>query len=547
MRRLIVFALMIAAACFCAGAVFQKFKPFPYSQLKSVAGSIKRLIAKSPDTGAVELSPDPVLENRDPNLAKNIDTGLLPLSVAGVRVGALQPVAKVAGGIAIVSGAVIIADHVGQLFASWNGSLRPIPAPPIPNGAKEFMADRKLPLAVLRVHDVEYLRDDALLAVSFEAYSPAEKAPRLTVAVIKFDERSTAVSGEWRVIFEGTPMRQDHFASLAGGGRLAYKAPGKVWLTCGDYNQDGVMLASPQMAQDMSVTFGKIFEIDVLKGARQQVSMGHRNPQGLAFTSAGVYATEHGPAGGDELNCIRQGANYGWPQETLGTDYGAYDMPGALPVGRHARFEAPIFAWVPSIGVGNLVEVRGFNERWDGDLLVASLKAESLVRVRLEKGRAMVAEQIFIGSRIRDLACLPDGRIVLWTDDAELLYLSVDRQALANNRRGLNVAGQPWMAVCVMCHHFGNTAPTSLAPSLGGVVGRKIGSDTFSRYSPAFKAAEGVWTIERLKAFIADPSAVIPGTSMPKPQISPDDLERIVQTLSYDKAPAASGGTKEAH
>ena len=95
----------------------------------------------------------------------------------------------------------------------------------------------------------------------------------------------------------------------------------------------------------------------------------------------------------------------------------------------------PVFAWLPSIGSSNLIEVTGFDSRWDGDLLVASLKATSLFRLRLEGTRVLYSEPIWIGQRIRDIAELRNGSIVLWTDDAQLLFISVDRERLDRNVR----------------------------------------------------------------------------------------------------------------
>jgi aldose sugar dehydrogenase len=134
--------------------------------------------------------------------------------------------------------------------------------------------------------------------------------------------------------------------------------------------------------QDPASSFGKIFEIDLDTENSRVVSLGHRNPQGLTVTSRGaLFSTEHGPKGGDELNLITEGSNYGWPNVSLGTEYKGYDLENHAPVGEHTGYQAPVFAWVPSIGPSNLIEVRGFDRRWDGDLLVASLKANSLFRL----------------------------------------------------------------------------------------------------------------------------------------------------------------------
>src|SRR5262249_9730824 len=156
------------------------------------------------------------------------------------------------------------------------------------------------------------------------------------------------------------------------------------------------------------------------------VSMGHRNPQGLVVSKTGeLFSTEHGPSGGDELNLISEGANYGWPNVTLGTEYNAYNWKEGLQ-GRHTGYQLPIFGWVPSIAVSNLIQVDKFNDRWDGDLLVASLKSLSIFRLRLDGTKVIYSEPIWLGQRIRDVTQISTGTIVLWTDDAQLLFISVD-------------------------------------------------------------------------------------------------------------------------
>jgi glucose/arabinose dehydrogenase len=100
------------------------------------------------------------------------------------------------------------------------------------------------------------------------------------------------------------------------------------------------------------------------------------------------------------------------------------------------QFEPPLFAWLPSIGVSNLIEVANFDPAWDNDLLVESLKAQSLFRLRRDRnGPIVYSEPIPLGERLRDIAALPDGTLVLWTDAAHLMFVSVDTAKLAANHR----------------------------------------------------------------------------------------------------------------
>jgi glucose/arabinose dehydrogenase len=103
------------------------------------------------------------------------------------------------------------------------------------------------------------------------------------------------------------------------------------------------------------------------------------------------------------------------------------DWPLAKKVGGHDDFEMPLYAWVPSIGVSNLIQVTNFADEWDGDLLVASLWPGKLRRLRMNGDRVLYDEPIPIGDRIRDIDQMADGRIVLLTDTAKLIVLEVKR------------------------------------------------------------------------------------------------------------------------
>ena len=274
---------------------------------------------------------------------------------------------------------------------------------------------------------------------------------------------------------------------------MAYREDGKLFLTVGDH-----YIVDPKVSEDPNTTFGKTVEIDLTTNTWRQFSKGHRNQQGLTFLKSGqLFSTEHGPYGGDELNVITEGSDYGWPNVTLGTDYNSYEWKaGASLVGSHTEYKAPLFAWVPSIAATQLIEVDNFNPRWNGDLLVGSLKASSLYRLRLEDGRVLCSEPIWIGQRIRDIAQTNDGTILLWTDDTQLLAVTVDKDQLAVKRRTPNIVGSAIMNnSCLGCHHFGSTNPTDFAPSLSNLLNRPIASDDFS-YSPALRAKQklGPWS-----------------------------------------------------
>lgn len=157
-------------------------------------------------------------------------------------------------------------------------------------------------------------------------------------------------------------------------------------------------------------------------------SYGHRHVQAVVpdATRRVLYAHEHGPRGGDELNVIRPGANYGWPVISYGKDYSRALI---TPLAEQPGMEQPLLFWVPSIAPGGMTLYR--NERfptWNGSLFVAALAEESVRRVPLtENGEPGEQEILFteVGQRMRDVRTGPDGALYLLTDDPEGQLLRV--------------------------------------------------------------------------------------------------------------------------
>ena len=140
---------------------------------------------------------------------------------------------------------------------------------------------------------------------------------------------------------------------------------------------------------------------------------------------------EHGPQGGDKLNLLVPGGNYGWPQVSYGVEYGSkVNVPRAAEVGLHNGFTKPVFAWVPSIGISSLIvnDERLF-PLWRDDLLIGSLSGTqgsgyALFRVRRDGTDVQYVERIEVGNRIRDLAQMPDRRLALLLDGGRIHFLS---------------------------------------------------------------------------------------------------------------------------
>lgn len=152
-------------------------------------------------------------------------------------------------------------------------------------------------------------------------------------------------------------------------------------------------------------------------------SSGHRNPYGLAFDADGrLWEEEMGPRGGDELNLILPGRNYGWPNASNGDNY------DKLPIPDHHSgdgYEAPKLWWNPSISPGGMIIYSGaMFPAWRGSAFIAALSGQALIRAGLTGDRATPGDQWAMGTRIRDVAQAPDGAIWLLTDDGKLLRLT---------------------------------------------------------------------------------------------------------------------------
>jgi glucose/arabinose dehydrogenase len=234
-----------------------------------------------------------------------------------------------------------------------------------------------------------------------------------------------SAAGPWKKVFESTPCLgfkggANSFGGHLAGGKLAFLDERQLLLTVGDHEFDGVN-ADRMISQEDATSYGKTILIDVEAGTSRIFTKGHRNPQGLYVNPAGeIWLTEQGPRGGDELNRIVEGANYGWPLVTYGTDYGLPFWPLSLTQGRHDGYEAPVFSWVPSIAVSALTGIEGGPfDLWKGDLVVAALGNRSIWRLRFDGDRVALAEPIPIGERVRDLTVGPDGELVLLTEGYE--------------------------------------------------------------------------------------------------------------------------------
>ena len=539
------------ALCFAAGAAFDKYVGLKTTLAFAKAPAARLRILHRDWNSFQQLQY--TLDQGDVYLPRYVETGLLPLVITKKRLSDSYPVAKFGGAIAMVGATVVIVDRLGSLYRYdlTTGSFGKLQLPPLPNNLEAYLRERRNLDGVehanlagaeaqmeFRAHDIAFLSDRNELAVLYDRFDETLGKLRTAISVIPIDVATLAATGDWQTKFTSDPYAPGMAAF--SGGRMAYRGKDKLYLALGDH-----AIYDPPIAQDPNTAFGKIVEIDLLSKKWRQISTGHRNPQGLTFIKSGqLIATESGPRGGDDLDIITEGSNYGWPNVSLGTGYGSYDLSEvggdgrthirASLVGRITDYTAPLFAWLPSVAPTQLIQIENFNARWDGDLLVGSLKGTSLYRIRLEADRVLYSEPIWIGQRIRDLAQTGDGTIVLWTDDTQLLFVSVDTDKLSQKLLGSAFLGEIQTAGCLGCHHFGPTHPGDSAPTLSNLLDRPIASDVFP-YSPGLRARQGTWTKALLLQFLTDPTKFASGTVMPSMRMLGLDraqIENIVDILA---------------
>ena len=159
-------------------------------------------------------------------------------------------------------------------------------------------------------------------------------------------------------------------------------------------------------------------------------SYGHRNPQGLFYDkiSKTLFSIEHGPRGGDEINIIKKGLNYGWPVISYGKEYW---NPFPVGVGTHKEgMEQPIQVYIPSIAPSSLIVYRGkMFEKWDGNILSGALKLTHVNRIVVNKKNKVIKENRILenlNERIRDIIQDKKGKIYISTDSGNIYSLSVD-------------------------------------------------------------------------------------------------------------------------
>ena len=235
-----------------------------------------------------------------------------------------------------------------------------------------------------------------------------------------------------KMIFRATPS---YDGRLHYGSRLAFDKTGNLFVSTGERSD----LETRPLAQDLKAYLGKIIKIDKEgkpaagnpfigsnKAQPEIFSYGHRNPQGIAIhpETGELWETEMGPRGGDEINHIQAGKNYGWPTITYGIEYSGEKINNGVT--KKDGLEQPVYYWDPVISPSGITFYTGNIEEWKNNLFIACLSGEKINRIILENNKVVGEERLLEdqGERFRDVYDGKDGNLYAITDSGKLYRIS---------------------------------------------------------------------------------------------------------------------------
>ncbi|PCI31948.1 MAG: glucose sorbosone dehydrogenase [Alphaproteobacteria bacterium] len=318
----------------------------------------------------------------------------------------------------------LVTDKVGKLYLMKKGKIQPDTITGLPDDIVSTGQGGLLDVAL----DPEY-GDNGWVYLSYSQERPKAKGQKRAGAMTRII-RGRVKENSWvdqQILFEAA----EEFYSTTRhhyGSRIVFDGEGYLYFSVGDRG-------AKKQAQDLSRPNGKVHRIHKdgriprdnpfvnQPGAIPSIfSYGHRNPQGMAVHPASqqVWSTEHGPMGGDELNHVRRGKNFGWPEITYGLDYDG-SVISALTA--KPGMEQPVHHWTPSIAVCDIDFYRGdLFPKWQNDLLVTSLKYVDLRRLVIRDEKVVHEEVLLKGvGRMRSVTVGPEGAIYVLVNQPSLI------------------------------------------------------------------------------------------------------------------------------
>jgi glucose/arabinose dehydrogenase len=231
------------------------------------------------------------------------------------------------------------------------------------------------------------------------------------------------------VIYRATPA---YNGTLHYGGRILFDRTGNLMVSTGERSD----LATRPLAQSLSASLGKIIRITTngqaasgnptvsqASGGPEIYSLDHRNPQGLAIhpITGDLWQGEHGPRGGDEINLIKPGANYGWPTITYGIEYSGQTIGAGIQ--QQSGLEQPVYYWDPVISPSGMTFYKGNRiPEWENNLFIGALSGQHIARLTIANGKVTGEERLLAseGQRFRDITQGNDNALYAITDGGRL-------------------------------------------------------------------------------------------------------------------------------
>ena len=282
---------------------------------------------------------------------------------------------------------------------------------------KFIPANRREDDSRFAINDIAVLSESATsarLLISYPRLGASGSCVEIAIDELDYDRKRQRIKfvSNWFITKPCVPIS----AVQQTAGRFAVIDENSVYVTIGDLGYSEIDNRSKRG------DLGSIFKLSAKSAER--ISQGHRNPQGIVlFDNETLMAAEHGPRGGDEINVIKAGGDYGWPFVSYGQPYGSGDYVRPGTSGSHAGYIQPIKYWVPSIAPTELVQlpIQGWGD-WGRALVLGTLKEEVLVFLKInEKFEVGETVQVDMGDRIRDLELLSNGALLATTDSGKLI------------------------------------------------------------------------------------------------------------------------------
>lgn len=405
------------------------------------------------------------------------------------------------------------------------------------------------------------------LFVSHNAYLEDEDCitHNITKTKLSIEGDSKRQMNNWETIFTATPCIDPEPEKIAAarpypghisGGPMIEFDDKRLLVAVGDYNRHGIG-GIEEWAMNPSNPYGKTILLNKESGEWSVFSMGNRNITGLFKGKDGsIWAVENGPRGGDELNILKEGKNYGWPSVSYGLWYDhSFELIGDHKAGTHPEFTKPVYSWVPSVAPRGLVNINGSKfEFWKNDFIVGSMTDNSLHRLRLdEDNRVIFDERIDLGHRMRDIVVLPDNRLAVITDDNYLIIIDdggavyeeinskvetrikdLERFESLSAKRDSSLSGdfrmsskQIFQNKCSNCHNLNPV--NGIGPHLSNLFNRTVGEVEGYDPSQTLKSDSRTWNAKLLRSFLENPGNEFQGTRMRKINLTSAEIDSLVK------------------